>query len=422
MAKFHVNLETGRVGRCDAQVKCRLGMSEDEHADNIQDARVIYENHMKETQGNFAPLQKKEKKERVEAVKNRKSVDASTDDFNGQKLSKREAEFRARFASMSADVVEMRAKLGDLSVDQDKGDPVRAQESLKNAISFATERGNTHIMEKLAKAKAMPTSVIRTNDGEKVYSDDLSDVDRAVKHIDDGRESIVNSVMNMKDAPVGKYNIKNDDGSFTVTVSDDGVNKDAFDALPEDVRTKISKSTNKLSIDLARDNLSQEEYDQVVKQSQVLDYVNGRPRDIGLKNVPVKTQFNGDTPEDKMNDSVKSLANLYGSSKKQFGKNFKELKADKTKMSATIKEAASINSKTENTYIPGRSRHNGLIVSGRQNLDHAAVKELLTDKQISSITKVSHAPDIEKAKSTLSEEDFDRIFKNRKVSLRVAEK
>lgn len=419
MSRFHVNIDTGTVGRCEAEPGNCPVSAEGNHAEDLRGARQIYESHMASKGETFKPLQKKD---RVAAVKTRKSVDATTDKLNGKKMSKQEAELKSRIASFASDVVQLRSQLGDLSAEQGKGDPARAQESLQNAISFATKRGNTHIMEKLAKAKALPTSVIVTNSGEKVYSDDLSDVDRAVKHIEDGRTAITNSILKMgQDAPAGKYVVKNDNGSFTVTVSDDGVNKDAFNELPEDVRTKISKPTSRLNIDLARDNLSQDEYDSIVSQIQVLDYVNGRPRDIGLRNVPVKTKFDGNTAEEKLQDSAKSLANLYGSSKKQFGKNYKDLKKDKDSMSATVKEAAMINSRTENTYIPGRSRHNGLVVSARQNINSKAARELLTEKQLKSITKISHEPDVEKAKKVLSPESFDKIFKNKKVSLRVAE-
>lgn len=420
MTKFHVNVETGAIGRCEAEAGNCPVTGESNHGGNLQEAKQILETRMKEKHGGSFG-NSLQKKDRVAAVKTRKSVDVVTDEIAGQKLSKREAEFRSRFAEMSADVVALRAKLGDLSVDQDKGDPVRAQESLRNAISFATTRGNTHIMEKLAKAKAMPTSVIRTNNGDKIYSDDLSDVDRAVKHIEDGRESIQASVMALTNAPVGKYTEKTKDGTFSITVSDDGVNKDEFEKLPEDVRQQISKPRENLSIDLARDNLSQEDYNKIVSQSQVLDYVNGRPRDIGLKNVPVKTQLSGNDDAEKAQDGARSLANLYGTSKKQFGANFKDLKKQKDEMSTTVKQAAMINSQTENTYIPGRSRHNGLIVSGRQNINAKVAREVLSKEKLNSITNISHVPDIEKAKEVLSAETFDKIFKNRKVSLRVTE-
>lgn len=417
--KWHVNEETGAMGECTAQPgNCPVGGGEDAHFTNQAEAKVASE---KMLEAKHSPLNGIKRKVRNSNVKTRASVDASNDTFNGEVMNKREAEFRARMANMTSDVVTLRAKLGDLAADQGKGDPVRAEESLQNAISYASKRNNTHLMEKLSKAKALPTSVIITSTGDKIYSDDLSDMDRAYKHIEDGRDAIKASMLALKDAPVGKYTEKTDAGTFTVTVSDDGINENELAKLSAEKREQISTPYRNLSIDLARDNLTDAEFKQVVKETQALDYVNGRPRDVGLKEVPVKTAFVGANDAEKMQDGVKSIATMYGSSKKQFGLSTKEVKAKRDSMATSIKEAAALNSRTENTYVPGRSRYNGLVVSGRQMIDTEAARSILSPEKVEAITNISHRPNAKKAETVLTKEEFGKIFNKRQVGIRVTE-
>lgn len=44
--RFHFNPETGRTGKCSAQVQCRFGQSEEQHGSSRQEARANYERTM----------------------------------------------------------------------------------------------------------------------------------------------------------------------------------------------------------------------------------------------------------------------------------------------------------------------------------------------------------------------------------------
>lgn len=44
--RFHFNPESGRTGKCSAQVQCRFGQSEDQHGASREEARANYESQM----------------------------------------------------------------------------------------------------------------------------------------------------------------------------------------------------------------------------------------------------------------------------------------------------------------------------------------------------------------------------------------
>jgi len=46
MAKYHFNKETGRAGKCDAKIQCRLGLDESEHFSTKEEAQSAYEKTM----------------------------------------------------------------------------------------------------------------------------------------------------------------------------------------------------------------------------------------------------------------------------------------------------------------------------------------------------------------------------------------
>ncbi len=75
----------------------------------------------------------------------------------------------------------------------------------------------------------------------------------------------------------------------------------------------------------------------------------------------------------------------------------------------------------KNTFSPGRSKHNGILVSGRRILDREATKGLSPAKLAKLKVQVPFV-DKEKAAKVLDPETFDKIFNAKKVSLRVTEK
>ena len=46
MTKYHFNKDTGRTGKCEAKIKCRLGLSADEHFGTREEAQAAFEKTM----------------------------------------------------------------------------------------------------------------------------------------------------------------------------------------------------------------------------------------------------------------------------------------------------------------------------------------------------------------------------------------
>lgn len=46
MAKYHFNKDTGRTGKCEAKIKCRLGLAESEHFETREEAQEAFEQTM----------------------------------------------------------------------------------------------------------------------------------------------------------------------------------------------------------------------------------------------------------------------------------------------------------------------------------------------------------------------------------------
>lgn len=70
MAKFHFNKETGRTGKCDAKIQCRLGLSEEQHFSSLEDAQRGFEIHMEnEVNKSIAPSLKKGETKLTDVVK-----------------------------------------------------------------------------------------------------------------------------------------------------------------------------------------------------------------------------------------------------------------------------------------------------------------------------------------------------------------
>lgn len=416
LKKYHVNEDTGKIGICRAQPgTCPVGP----HTDKGVEAQAISDKILSDL---FEPLKGVKRQPRSEVVASRKHVDYTTGEFAGNKMSHREADYQQKIASMASNFVDLRADLGDVVAVQSKGDPERARETLQNSIKFAAVRKNTALIEKLAKSKAEPTSVIMTRNGEKIYADDLSDADRAFKHLEDGRDAIQFALNRVAlDAEPGVYNASVNGVNVKVSVSDDAVDDVEFSKLSPELRKQLSTPYSALSIELARDFLSDDEFSAVVKETKALDYVNGRPRDIGLNNVPVRTELKGDDGSAKVKDGAMAIAEMYSDSRKQFGASQKALKERRNIMASAVKESASRNGDRYNTFIPGRSRYNGLVVSGRQMIDADKARSILSDEKIAAITKTTFRPNVKKAKQILPAEIFEKVFSKRKVSVRVVE-
>lgn len=420
--RYHVNPGTGESGLCGATQKpCPHGgaSGNENHYATEAEARAAGEAMLAQRHGTFAAKRATKRPSRVSV----KSVDATTSEFAGVPMSRSEALLRQQMVNMAQDFVGHRAALGDLKVNPGKGDDARAQDVLHNAIEFARSRGNIHLAEKLAKAQVLPTSAIESPDGNiKFYTEDLIERDTAVKTVKDGREEILASITRVaQEAPTGKYQVKTAAGSFNLTVSDDGINEAALARLTPAQRQAISTPRSVIDIDLAREHLDGDELRQVISQTQVLDYLSGSPRDIGQKKVRVRTEFGGADATAKVNDGLSAMADLYGDARDTFGKSYKDMTTERDAMAVQTKAAAVMAGRHMNTVVPGRSRKNALIVTGRDSIDRDLATKILSPEKLARITKVTHVPSKTAAAKVLTPEQMGTIFNARKVSLRVME-
>lgn len=71
--KYHFNKDTGRTGKCEAKIKCRLGLAESEHFGTREEAQKAFE----KTQDDLAPLSKNATKTKKEITLQGVEVDLS---------------------------------------------------------------------------------------------------------------------------------------------------------------------------------------------------------------------------------------------------------------------------------------------------------------------------------------------------------
>lgn len=399
MSKVHITPDGPK--KCEAQPgRCQYGDAP--HFDNEADAQQEYESRgdqLLEEQGGV-------KKSKTKSSKKAES------------MSPREKELAENNKKLLQKIVEMRATGGDVTYEG--ADPVRAQRRLKESIEYANSRGNTNLANQLSSARVLPSGAFKTEDGKRVNTDAVLKSYVASKHIESERNAVI---ANMTEAARAekpskdKFSFKNEAGSFSATVSE-GVDEDEFDKLSAKQKKACSSPKESLSLDNARKHLTPAQLHEVTSRSQVTNYVVGKEPDVGQKDVKADRELKGKTADEKMESGLKNLGGFYSESAKTYGKS-RDLKAHTTEGSDAIKSIAAKNS--GNTFAPARSQRNGALVTERFNVNSKKAREVLTDDQIKKITVKTDKPDPEKARLALDDETFGKIFKARKVSVRVTE-
>lgn len=411
MAKYHVNKETGRANICRAEKQCPLG-ADTPHFDNKQDAKAYVEKNEAQNNDTFTTVSKVNAKKIT--AKNRV----------GNDLKPKVSELRAQVKANAKDVVSERAKNNNIILEN--ANPERAQKRLEEAVEFANERKNVHLMEKLSTAKVLPSGSFKLANGTRFNTDQMLDRRTAIKHVEAQRAELNNALTEFtreNKIPVGsKATAKTDDGTFSITVNDGGFDEESYNKLPENIRAQMMKLENDIDIDLIREKISPQKQAEMMTKTQVIDYIIGKPHNINQEAVKANTHFEGATNEEKMQDGANKVAALYSNAKDTFGKTQKQLNAESAIMTDAVKAAASQHSPNQNTFVPARSQSNGAIVTGRENISRKKAYEILTKEEIQSVTVVNQVPDKEKAKSILSPAEYDKIFNARRVSIRATEK
>jgi len=331
-------------------------------------------------------------------------------------LSAHEQLLRAKVTELAKKNVELRAEAGDVTFDD--ANPERARRRLDEAIEYAQSRGNTHLISKLTSAKVLPSGAFqRESDKKRVNTDATIRAYTAEKEFEAGRNSIqaaIQAKIDSGEISGEKYTFRDDSGTYTLTIKP-GFDEEAYEALDERTRREISVPVNSASLDLAREKLSPELFEQVTTQQQVMDFVVGKEPEID--GIPqANTNLLGKDSEEVAISGLKNLSNYTQAVERNFGS-----KADRNALKAERAEIikSAVADRGQNTFVPGRAYANGALLSTRRVLNSKELTDKLSPAQIRSISTMKYQVSEEKARAMLSKEQYAALFEKPKAALRV---
>jgi hypothetical protein len=385
--KSHISPEG--PGRCTARPgNCPFGGDEN-HFSTIAEARSAYQERLESAYRTLTTVTK-----------------------SGYRLTPAEQALRQKNFELSQALVEARAARGDVVFED--ADPARAQRRLQEAVAFAEGRSNTVLSSKLATARVLPSGAFRTAGGVRVNTDALLKTHTALRTVEEARErALATLASRIGTAPAGeKYSLKVEGvGSFTLTVSE-GLSEEEFHRMPEKLQQAVSSEREVLDAKLAATKLSPEKFAQITASSQVIDYVVGKePATDAPATIPLRESS-------RMEDGLADIATYYRRVHSTAGK-VRTMRAELAAGSEAVKATAA--SQEGNVFAPARSQANGALVAWRSTVVPEEAWKVLTPEELKSITTVKREPDAAKAAAMLTRTAFDKIFKAKKVSLRVYE-
>lgn len=382
-------------GKCTAEVKdCPFG-GEDNHFETIASARVEYEARLTKAYDEVATVRSSK-----------------------LRLTAREQELREKNAKQAKEIVALRAQAGGITYED--ANPERAKRRLEESIAFAESRGNEYLVDKLSHATVLPSGAFKLDDGSRANVDKYLKAKQTLEAIEAGREQMlasINEVLKSESATNDSFQLKTAAGSFSLTLKP-AFSQAEFDKLSPSIQESLKSPKEGLSIDAARENLSPKLLAEVTNDSQVVDFVVGKPQSVTVGAAALKAKLSGATTDEKVQSGLKNIADFYGEVHAEVGtvKASRELAASNN---AAIKSATAKNSGP--VFVPARSQSNGLVVTRRQGLSAAAVKDKLSAAQLKSITVTRMEPDAALASTILEPKTFGKIFGNVTASLRFTE-
>lgn len=395
MARIHITPEGPKPCRAGAPERCKYG--DGEHFDNEQDAQQEYERR-----GN-------EMLKESEGVKKTKSA---------VKMTPKEQELAKKNQELLQQIVKLRSDSGDVTYED--ANPERAQRRLQEALEYANSRGNTHLADQLSRARVLPSGAFKTSDGKRTNTDAVLKSYVASKHIESERKAVISAMTEAaRESKPGKekFAFKNEAGSFSATVGE-GIDEDEFNKLTTAQQKACSSDSESLSLDEARKHLTPAQLHEITQKQQVTNYIVGKEPDVGQKDVTANRELKGKTSDEKIQSGLENLGEFYSKSASTYGKS-RDLKAHLNEGSDAMKSVAA--SHNGHTFAPARSQKNGALVTERFVVNSKKAREQLTDEQLKAITVTRPKPDPDKARLALDEKTFGKIFKARKVSVRVTE-
>jgi len=338
-----------------------------------------------------------------------------------KELSPREKALKDRNVDLARQIVEIRASNGDVTFDD--ANPGRARRRLAEAIEYAESRSNTNLATKLSSAKVLPSGAFqRKSDKLRVNTDAVIKNYVAEKSIEAGRARIQEAIQAKIDSgdialTPEKYTHRDDSGTYTLTIGP-AMDEEAFEALSDSVKKQMTVERPSVSLDLAREKLTAEQFAAVTNDQQVMDFVVGkRPQIDGLPEP--RTEITGADSNEVAMDGLKSLSSYTQSVEANFGSKA-DRAAKKSEDAEIIKSAVA--ERGQNTFVPGRAYANGTLLSNRTVIVKKQVEDQLSPAQIRSITVKAPSIDLDKAKAVLGPVRYAQIFERPTASFRVTPK
>lgn len=342
--------------------------------------------------------------------------------FKKTKLSEKEASLKTQTLKQAKEIIKLRSQIkGDTAVDG--VDPQKANKRLLAAIAYAESRGNEHLADAISKSTVLGTGVIEA-DGKRIHADQVVRNNAVVKHFDAQRDRFVEDlgrhIRHNPEAFEGfdKKSLRGPDGSLYTITRAEGMDETAFNDLSAAKRHAMTKAVEKVDIDLAREKLSPEKFAAITNPTAVTEFIMAGS--IEKNPNKVDRQFSGKTGDEVLDNSLKKFSEFHTEHVAKHGY-IRESRAVLKEGKAVAKAATADNGR--NTFIPGKSHGNAMVITGRRMVNRDAVYNsgVLTPAEIKAITKTELEPDEAKARTMLNDKDFNRIFKAPKVSMRITE-
>lgn len=297
----------------------------------------------------------------------------------------------------------------------------RAVARIKAAIAYAKRNGNEYLMQKVSHAKVLSTGSFQDKDGKRFNIDTVLKEKSRINHINEQTQTALSEMSEVirnhsdefKDGD--KFQVKNDAGSFTVTVAP-SIDQEAYDNLPEDVKQQISTEKTTYSVEKAREHLDRRTYNRLVSHTDVMDVVLTKREQDDFTNISYRTSAldaRGKTGREMMEDSLNHVGGMYERFREENnGVGYKSAEANYKKRTTQIKESVAERfGRKDNFYVPARSLQNGAVISHREYFTKPSELHLNVPPEVlTKIRSTRLSPDVKKAREVLTPEQFNQVF------------
>ena len=329
--------------------------------------------------------------------------------------------------------------------------PALAAKRLDAAMRYAAEQRNEHLVNKLAKARLMPSGTIRLKTGEVAKVDALLDEEVRRKNLETqvgAVKTAISHIVKSDSFPADyKKSLTTPDGTrVTMSVKTDQLDTSAWEALPEEVREQCSREERAVDWDAVERVLadSPSRRDMVFTDTLVVDTTIGRIHDVNQGPVRADLQFakGRKSLADQADAGVAEIGRLYETAHEAYGDPLVntetgEIVGVRKRTMRDVKKSAEEHKRIlravagevgcerggYNVAFPGKAHGNMAVIgASRRHCYEKRLREVLTAEEFESVmTAVKRTPDREKCLQVLGKKEADRLFGATTATIRVTE-